>query len=297
METVRNPRCKGKEIALALGRSGRSATISSATRQLSNMYKSKVSFTPHLILKNYNGFERTAYFCAKKGKKGATNIFLKLYKRLLKKEISSVMYLAGHHDFFITSRMNELDFKSIGLEVQEKTSFFDPIFPIPYGWKKPMRKCIQRIGNSQFTKNRLNRKNYDELDWQNKEWKIYRSIRANLRKSFKSVGEDVGISSFTVKKILNEKVLPRCIVANYFFPLGYKHYDKIFIRLKSEYEKSIISSLKNLPCTTYVYPLQDEIILILFYENIKDIFVLTRKIEEKGLAEDLVLYIPLASAP
>jgi len=297
METVRDSRVKGREMALALGRSGRGSTISSATRQLDSMYKSKVSFKPHLILKNYEGYERTAFFCKKRSKRGAANIFLKLYKMLLRYEISSVMYLAGNYDFFITTRKDKINLKSVGLEEHEKTCFFDPIFSIPHGWKNPMNKCIRNFTKCNFTEKKLDRKNHGILNWGVTDWKIYRSIRTDMRKPFKTVGEDAKISSYTVKKYLYNSVLPCCTVANYFFPLGYKHYSKSFIKLETDYEKGIVSSLKNFPCTTYVYPLENEIILVLFHENIKDIFILIKKIEEIGLSKDLLLSVPLASAP
>lgn len=297
METVRDPRVKGKEIALALGRSGRGSTISSATRQLDNMYKSKVSFKPHLILNDFEGYERWAFFCRKNNRRGAASIFFDLHRMLLKCEISSVMYLAGNYDFFITTRNDEINLKSVGLEVHDKTRFYDPIFSIPHGWKYPMKKCIRNFLDSDFVKKRSDRKNHGTLNWGATEWGIYRSIRSDLRKPFKSVGEDAGISSNTAKKSFYNNVLPCCTVANYFFPLGYKYYDKIFIKLESEYEKGLISSLKKFPCTTYVYRLDNEVIFILFHENIRDIFILTKKIEEVGLAKDLLLSVPLASAP
>jgi DNA-binding Lrp family transcriptional regulator len=290
-----NPRAKGKEIALTLGRSGRGSTISSATKQLKNMYDAAVSFKPHLILKTFTDYERKAFFCKKSGKYGIANIFYKLYRKYISLEISSAMLLAGNRDFFVITRNEDMNMNSLGLNVCESSTFYDPIYTIPHGWKNPMKKCIRDFLKGDFTKDRLNRKTYGELHWNEIDWKIYRAIRKDLRKPFKQIGKKIGIFSNKVKELLYDEIIPCCTIANYFFPRGYQHYDTAFMKLETEFEKSIIKKLKKLPCTTYVFPLEDSIVLIIFHEGIKDMLFLTKKIEEIGLSDDLLLSVPLAS--
>lgn len=292
---VDDSRVRGKEMALALGRSGRGQTISSATRQLDDMYRLKVSFKPRLVLNNYKDYETKAFFCRKSGRHGGSSIYWKLYNKKLKSEISSAFYLAGNYDYFVTTRKEPINLESIGLEICETTNFYDPIFTIPNGWKHSMKDCTKKFLEYDFIKGKLPRKCHGTLNWEDLHWKIYLSIRTDLRKPFKHVERDSGVSSYAIKKNLFDVVVPCCTIANYFFPYGYDSYDKIFIKIQSEYEKSIVSALKYLPCTTYVYPLENDTILIIFHEGIKDILMLTKKMEEMDLFEDLLLSVPLAS--
>jgi DNA-binding Lrp family transcriptional regulator len=291
----RNPYVKGKEIALVLGRSGRGVTISSALRQLVNMYKEKISYRPRLVLNNYLGFETTAFLCKKSGKYGCTNIYWKLYKKKLSSEISSAFYLAGNYDFFVTTRKSSVDLESIGLGVSETTKFFDPIYTIPKGWNHPTKKCIRDFINEKFVKKKLPRNIKQDLNWDDVDWRIYRSIRENLRKPLEQVSREIGESPYIIKKRLHQVVIPSCTIANFFFPLGYDYYDKIFLHLDSEYESSIVKALRKLPCTSYVYPLEKKMVCVLFYDEIRYVLMLTRKMEEKDLTKDILLSVPLAS--
>ena len=295
METVRDPRVKGKEMALTLGRSGRGSTISSATRQLENMYKEEVSYPPRLVLNNYSEFETTAFLCRKSGMYGCANIFWKLYKKKLSSEISSAFYLAGNYDFLITTRKSSINLNSVGLTISETTKFFNPIYTIPTGWNVPMRKCITHFFNEKFMKKELTRKIEENLKWDGIDWKIYLSMRENLRKPIVQVSNDIGESPYIIKKKLYQVVIPSCTIANFFFPLGYRYYNKIFLLFSSEYENSITKALRKLPCTSYVYPLEKRIICILFHDSMKYILRLTKKMEEKDLAKDVLLSVPLAS--
>lgn len=288
-----NPWVKGKEMALALGRTGRGQTISSALRQLDNMYKTGISFAPRLVLNNYEGFETTALFCRKSGRYGTANIYWKLYKMKRNHQISSAFSLTGAYDFFITTRQEGLELNSIGLDISESMRFFDPVYTIPMGWRHPMKKCVRKFFKSTFLKGRLNRKIHKTLDWEDVDWKIYLSARVNLRKQFKQIARESGITSGTAKMHLLEGVIPCCTTANYFFPRGYRSYQKIFMRIRSDYERSIVTALKNFPCTTYVFPLEDSIMLVVFHEGIRDIFTISKKFEEMGLSEDPLLSTPL----
>jgi hypothetical protein len=75
------------------------------------------------------------------------------------------MYLAGNYDFFITTRREEIDFESLGLEEHERGCFYDPIFSIPQGWRNPMEKYIRNFVNSISIKKKLERRNHGVLGW------------------------------------------------------------------------------------------------------------------------------------
>ncbi|MBU7034121.1 MAG: hypothetical protein HXS49_02960, partial [Theionarchaea archaeon] len=65
------------------------------------------------------------------------------------------------------------------------------------------------------------------------------------------------------------------------------------IVLKSKYEKDFVRILSKLPCTTYVFPLQEEIVLNIFHEGAVDMMFAVKKLEEKGYIDDYFLLIPL----
>ena len=286
---------KEKEMALALGRSGRGSTFSSASRQLTSMYDQKVSFRPRLVLNNYRGFETTAYFCKRTGKYGSAHVYWKLYNKKLNSEISSASYLAGNYDFFITTRRDSIDLESVGLDICEETKFYDPLYTIPTGWNHTMRDCVKRFFKEDFVKRKLPRVTHDHLNWEDLDWRIYKAARENLRRPIKQISDDVHSNAFTVKKHLLDVVVPSCTVAHFFFPRGYDYYDKIFMHMNSEYEYSISAALNKFPCTTYIYPLGEKMICIIFHDGIRNILDLTKKLEDKGLIDDLILSTPLAS--
>jgi len=88
-------------------------------------------------------------------------------------------------------------------------------------------------------------------------------------------------------------MLPCCTVGHCFFPFGYDYYDKAFLRIYSRYEKDIVRALERLPCTTHVFPLEKELILILYHESISKLMDTIQKMEEVGIIDDYLLYIPL----
>ncbi len=293
METVRDPRATATNMAITLGRTGRGQTVSSATRQLYNMYKEKVSFPPRMILKNYEGYEFHAFFCRKKGR-GLANIFFELYRKTIRSEISMTMCLAGNYDFFIMSRSRDINFKQLHLEVVKESKIFDPFATVPTGWNSDLKECRKRVLRTTFSPSKLKRKCHGELDWKKLQWTVYWDMHSNLRTSYKSVAEKAQVYSDTVKYNLYKKVLPSCTIWNYFFPKGYDNYDKLLVKFKSEYENDLMKAFSKLPCTSYIYPLKDEVTLILFHDDVRQIFFLTKKLEENEIVDDILLSVPLA---
>ncbi len=55
-------------------------------------------------------------------------------------------------------------------------------------------------------------------------------------------------------------------------------------------------ALGGLPCTTHVFPLEKELILILYHESINKVMDTIQKMEEVGIIDDYLLYVPLTSA-
>ncbi|MBU7042140.1 MAG: hypothetical protein HXS47_01020 [Theionarchaea archaeon] len=92
------------------------------------------------------------------------------------------------------------------------------------------------------------------------------------------------------------KVIPSCVVAHYFFPKGYDHYEQAFLRIHSKYEKDFVKILEKFPCTTYIFPLEKGLIINLFHERAGVLLPVIEKVEEKAFIDDYLLHIPIASA-
>lgn len=63
--------------------------------------------------------------------------------------------------------------------------------------------------------------------------------------------------------------------------------------MKSDYEASLVNSFKKLPCTTYVYLLDDEINVIIFYKSHFLILETLKKLKEIGILNNYLLYVPI----
>ncbi len=69
----------------------------------------------------------------------------------------------------------------------------------------------------------------------------------------------------------------------------------MFLKIESEYETGIVKALEKLPCTTYVFPLENDLIIILFHNDENKILALLKKMKEIDIVNDYLLYVPVAS--
>jgi len=115
----------------------------------------------------------------------------------------------------------------------------------------------------------------------------------NVRCKFTSVSRYAGIDSKTAKKRFHEKVLPKCDVAHYFFPKRRNSYREMFLKIATDYEIDLMEALRKLPCSSYIYPLDTMIVVVLFQQN--EVFVLSilQKLKEIGIINDYLFYTPL----
>ncbi len=289
---LENPRIKLKELARILGISGRGKTIATAFKYLQRFYEDKISFKPNLILRVYENSNVTAYFLKAKSRENLSVIFQSLAADTA---ISRVMFISGTYDFFVTSRCSDLNLRKHDVSIAKKVCMFTPQFAVPHGWKNDMRNALMSLTNSVLEKGNLERDLEDFLPCDEFHWRIFYAMKDNVRSEFKTAAERVGVSSDTVKRHFYHYVLPYCNISHYFFPKGYDYYHKSLIITQSDYEKDLISSLRKLPCTTYVYPLEEELALILFHEGINDLMKAFQKMEEAGYVRKYLLLVPLAN--
>lgn len=286
---VENPRITPNDIACRFGYSGRGRRSTTFLRHIQNMYEKGISFTPKLKMRAFQNHYSCIYFCRKKDKKNIFNIFLDLYND---KRIDYVILLSGN-DFLITSTHNDLKFEEYSLVIEEKSVFYDQIYTIPRGWNLSTEAALDLFLRSDFEEGRISRGMEHELDWDQSDWDIYHSMRNNIRCKFSDVVKETGIYHKKVKSDFYNRVLPNCLVAHYFFPKGYNFYMKMLIKMESSYEKSIVESLSALPCTTYVFTLDDSLVITLFHDNEEKVLQTLKKMEEIGIIDDYLLYIPI----
>jgi len=288
----KNPRIQPNAIATYFGKTGRGRSPSTFMRHIQNMYRKGISREPRLTLKPFENCQNTIYFCKKTDKQDTFTTFLNLYND---KQITYVILLSGR-DFLVTSREKELNLRKFGLEIEEKSKLYTPMYTIPEGWNISVSEALDGFVNSDFEKGLISREVYGRLQWSKVDWAIYDFMRENMRHKFTAAARKVGVYPKTAKHHFFENILPNCVIAHYFFPKGYSVYQRMLLKIHSEYEKGIVASLKKLPCTSYVFPLEKESILILFHDDEPKILKTFQKMREIGIINDYLFYVPIVSA-
>ena len=110
---------------------------------------------------------------------------------------------------------------------------------------------------------------------------------------FSDVARKIEFSAVAVKRHFYEIVMPYCNISHYFFPKGYDNYHQAIISVETQHEVGLVEALSRLPCTTYVFPFENELLLGIFHEGIEDVMFAIRKLEEKGYIKKHLLLIPL----
>jgi hypothetical protein len=286
----KNPRMMPKKISEYFRKTGRGRSPSTWLRHLSNMYKKKISRSPHIGVKPHSNYMISVYYSRKEDNTNIYNTFLDLYKD---KRITYVIFLSGR-DFFIASPSPDVDLRKFGLITEYKSYLYTPRYTIPKGWKQDLNKCLENMIRSEFQEGALNRDIEGKLNWNKKDWEIYRFMQSNIREKWIKLARRVDLSLSTARKRFLSGILPECYQAHYFFPRGLDYYSTMILRVRTKYEKSFAKSLEFLPCTTYVFPLKDEITITLFHDDENGILRTFEKMKEIGALKDYLLYIPIA---
>lgn len=253
------------------------------------MYRRKISREPRLTLKPYEGCQTTAYFCRKTSNRGLSSTLSHLSQD---KRITYTILLSGT-DFFLTSREPDLTFGQYDLDILEKSKLYTPIYTIPRGWQIPMDKALEALITTDVKKGLIPRTAYYDFSWSELDWRIFDIMSENVRTKIAYLARKTGVDFKTAKDHFLNVVLPSCVIAHYFYPKGYDFYLQSFVRIHSECEAAIVEALKGLPCTTYVFPLEKELVINLFHENQRKIIDLLGKMEEKSIIDGFLLYAPL----
>lgn len=282
------PRFTIKEIHSFLKMGGRGKKYSTLGGQIAKLYERKISLRPNLVLRTFENCYTKSYFLRVKNPESISSTYSALIQN---PNLSYVLFLSGKYDFFVTSK-KDLDFKN-DLKIEKKSISYTPIYTIPHGWNCTAKDTLLRIAQMTLSKGKIERKMEDWLPWDEIHFRIYSILKNNVQLPFSQVRKQTDFSSNTIKKYFYKIVLPYCNISHYFFPKGYDHYQQSFIVARSEYEKGLVDAFSKMPCTTYIYPLEEEIVLILFHESINDLMYAIRKFEEKGYIKKYLLQVPL----
>jgi hypothetical protein len=285
------PRYRLNPIANALGLSGRGRSHSTAKNYINKLYERGISLYPNLILRNFENCFTKAYLLKVNDPKNTTSMFWKLSKLTVTNKISYMLHLSGEYDFFITSKY-DLSFDD-ELTIKKKSVLYNPLYTNPTGWELDMRDAFKKVSESDLEKGTLQRDIEDFLFWEDTEFRIFETMKNNIQISFTEVARRLECSPNTVRKYYYDSILPSCDIAHYFFPKGYDNYHQSLIILESDYEKGLVDAFTKLPCTTYVFPLENETVMIFFHEGVNDLMFALKKLEEKGYIEYHLLLVPL----
>lgn len=288
---VEDFRIMPKGIAKKLGFSGQGKARTTIMYHLENMYEKRISMKPQICLKPFKDTQIMAYFCKRKATKGLFSMFKSIDRD---PRISYAICLSSSN-FFLTSRDEDLRVEKYGLTIEEKSRLFTPQYPVPKNWNLDIDTADRAFLKTPFRKGKIKRQTYNGPDWDKLDWRIYDFIKGNIREKFTVVARGTNTTSKTVKDHFFKRILPYCIQINYFFPDGYHKYLKTFIRIDSEFEESIGEALRSLSSTNYLFPLEKNIVIVLFHESIVKTLRLLEKMEEMAIIDDYLLYSILAS--
>jgi len=283
------PRYRLSHIALELGLSGRGQTKATASKYVTRLYTEEISLHPNLVLKAHENCMTKAFFLKLKKPEDLTSTFLKLSSN---PHISYMLLLSGLYDFFVTTR-HELTFDK-NVVIKKSSPMYDPIYTHPTGWNLKMKDAFKLFANKSLEKGRIERDIEDFLPWDEIHFDIFETMKHNMQIPFSHVARETNLASNTVKKYFYKDILPYCNIAHYFFPEGYSSYHQSLIIVESNCEKGLVNSLQKLPCTTYVFPLEKEIVLGVFHKGINDVMFALKKLEEKGYIQKYLLLVPLS---
>ena len=294
MQIVNNPRITANNIAKQYNYSGRGRSPSTFSWHIRNMYEKKISREPQIVLKSHTAVHATAYLCEYQKDKGFYDIISRLNGD---EEIPYALALSSKR-FFVTSTNQNLDFEKYSMNIEEKSILYTPIYPVPKGWNTEIEEALSNFSDAVLKRGLLPRTLNRDLEWDLLDWDIYHKINKRLRSfSYTKIAREVGTTSTTVRTRFLEKIAPSCIQINYFFPKGYNFYKYAFLKIKTDFEIDIVRGLEKLPCTSYAYPLETSLIIIVFHEDIDHVTLALKKLEKKGTVESYLLYNALSCIP
>ncbi|MBU7028420.1 MAG: hypothetical protein HXS48_15920 [Theionarchaea archaeon] len=153
----------------------------------------------------------------------------------------------------------------------------------------PSSKTIEDIDPTTFDKEELPTMR-KPLNWDDLDWGIYHKMN-NPNEASNNAAKALGVSHKTIlTRFYN--IQKNCTIWMPFFPKGYDNYNQFVVQFRTEYEIGFRKELQKLDRSSYIYRIDDFLLLHLFLDKNKDLgFVLD--LEKKGLIQSLRVSIPL----
>ncbi len=275
-------------IAKDIGHTGRGKRRSTVASYLKKMYDLEISWHPHLIMKTFQKPKRKAFFL----KKRSQDRIYQTFERLAE-QTNYALFLSGECNYYVTSRNEDIDFDEFGVEIVEESMLYTPIFIKPLGWKNDFSEATKKIENFSFKKGYLKRDIQEALKWSDLDFEIFTRMKDNGRKRYSDVAKEIEVHSTTVKRHFMDNILPNCEFVHYFFPMGYKFYNKAFFLIRSEYELSLVRAFRLLPCTTYIFPYEKMMGCIIFHRDMTALMTMIEKLKIEGIIDSFSMFTPL----
>ncbi|KYK33741.1 MAG: hypothetical protein AYK18_14670 [Theionarchaea archaeon DG-70] len=128
-------------------------------------------------------------------------------------------------------------------------------------------------------------------EWDDAEWELYGLMR-NPRQNFFEVGKELRIPWEMVRERF-QRIVKDCKVFVGFFPLGYSQYDHLLVTMRTEYEIGIREFLKGLDRSSWLFKVDDLLVLYLFHTHINLTCLKFGEMNCMGIIEDVRVGIPL----
>ena len=128
------------------------------------------------------------------------------------------------------------------------------------------------------------------LNWDDLDWGIYYKMN-NPNQPSNVAAKALGLSHMT---ILNRfyRIQKDCSIWMPFFPKGYNNYNQFIVQLETTYEAGLRNELQELDRSTYIYKIDDFLLLHLFLKKNKNLDFLL-DLEKKGVIHSLSVSNPL----
>ena len=152
----------------------------------------------------------------------------------------------------------------------------------------PPLGTFETINPSKYLPEKLPALNHPE--WDSLSWKVYNERRDPSASSVK-IGKKLGVSYQIVLRRY-KKLLKDCKIWLPFFPNGYANYSPYVITLKTEFETGIVSELRKLDRSSYIYKFNDVLMLTLFFDQDLQIEKFL-KLEKEGVIHEVRVSFPV----
>lgn len=272
------------EVCRKIRYTGRGKNRDTISRYLNEAFEKGIITKPRLTLANHEGSTLYAYLLECAGNR--TKLFETLETH---PDILYISLLNGDYQLFFTSRSDQ-----ILLEYPHTLSpIFTPIYTVPGGYNRSEQKCLDMITSYTYEEGMLPRDVLPPLDWDVLDWEIYNALRMDLRESLKKVAETLDTTYETIRLRLHNKILPQTIQFVGFFPQGLENYSHLFFLVRTPCERSLVSALSKLQTSCLIWPLQDALLCLVYFQNLNIFLRAIFNLEKRKIFREYYLLFPL----